>query len=98
MNENAREPGKDFDVHTARSSGVNAIREPREDELASVPRVVASQEEIASWPLGGGCAAVMSAIDGKMPLRSVFRRARVSPVEGMSYVATLLELGLVAVG
>lgn len=65
-------------------------------EESAVARVVASNDEIACFALGGGCSGVLAAIDGRATLREVFARAGVARSEGFAYVSALRELGLIA--
>ena len=82
---------------TTHSSGISAIA--RADEAAEdgdeVARVVAPEDEIACFALGGGCDAVLAALDGSATLREVFARAGVPFAEGLAYVRTLRELGII---
>ena len=64
--------------------------------FASTEQWALSISQVAIFALGGGCTAVLAAIDGKASLTAVFARAGVPFGEGMTYVATLEELGLIA--
>jgi hypothetical protein len=83
------------DGDAKRASGISRVVQ-RYDEAGRVPHGIASPEEAAIFALGGGCTAVLEAIDGTATLRLVFARARVPFAEGMTYIATLTELGLIA--
>jgi len=81
----------------ARASVVTPVR-PIEERAEAVARVVATRDEILCFPLGGGCRAVLAAIDGRAALRDVFTRADVTLIEGFAYVSALYELGLIELG
>ncbi len=95
MSNDAKAQRRTIDASHSHPSGVSPVSERYDADAERIARALATPAEARIFALGGGCTAVLEAIDGASTLRQVFVRAGVPLAEGMTYVATLAELGLI---